>query len=140
MSFVPVNNNLYVKCECCNSEYLTNDFLFYKIQIDVKNKKTKIFTKIYKNSYLFRASEVPGIHNYKRSKSNNGRSKNGLIFASYKRSFDEQLLSDECGEIKFKHRHSEKVYLDSGMDSYDRSVRYVDKRSWKRSKKRKQWM
>lgn len=102
------------------------------------NKKT--FHKTYESIYLFRASEVPGIHKYKRSKSNYGASKNGLIFASYKRSFDEQLISDEFGEIYFSHKHSNKIYVDSGMDSYDYPNRYMHHRSWKRNKKRKQWM
>lgn len=92
----------------------------------------------------FRRTPVPKLFRWKSSGKHyhHGRSRKGLQFSSYKKIFDQQVYSyeDDSKEINyFDTRLSEKLRK-SGMRDYDYPLRHQPRRSWKRTKKLKQWM
>lgn len=131
-------NNPKMKCSYCGVEYDIPDNYFEINIVGPVIFKNKYLWKNYP-SFLFRYDALPYHGCRKNNHSKGGSSKKGLIFSSYKKSIDEQILDDVC-TISFKDIKRRNVYRESGMESWDSSYRNRPRRSWKRTKKRKQWM
>lgn len=133
----------------------------------------------YTHQFKFRKDPVPYIWRGNKNLSRGGSSKKGLVFSSYKKSFDEQcfdydfskyytdevfgdymlwddyneeeyinynydsdaeILNYSCPTLKYHSNKIKKVYNESDMDYWNSKTRQKPKRSWKHTKKQKQWM
>lgn len=127
-----------MKCSYCGYEHEIPKNYFELDIIGPIEFKNKYCWKNYP-SFLFRYDSLPYHGNRKNTHSKHGSSKKGLIFSSYKKSIDEQILNEEY-TILFKDIKRRTVYRESGMESWDSPYRNRPRRSWKRTKKEKQWM
>ena len=134
-------------CDECNSsihfDVVNQKFYIYSYKYEhLKNvrvieKPQKVIVRNEKEMYKFRNGPVPRLWRRRTNLNKHGNSKKGLIFSSFRNSFDEQVYdyeADDINVIKYKGK------VQSTEMRYNELDRHRPVRSWKRSKKRKQWM
>lgn len=147
-----VDERVFIGCsECRLSVKLPSNPTSSDIEyIGFKHRREVVEIENLSYTYKFRCGPVPktGRFNNKKTAHHWGASNKGLIFSSYKKSFDQQLDYDEScfydeigeeGTTNFQNRRMKNMYRNSGMVYYDGPYRHGAGRTWKRTKVRKQW-